>query len=81
MGFLTLVTSLVLICASVVIFLLKPEQINKLNLTQNWTRAIAMIILVAGLWLLLHFFGEKATNNIIADLMSKVAIKKEEKTA
>jgi len=81
MGFLTLVTSLILICISVVTFLLKPDQITKLNLTQNWSRAIAMVILIAGLWLLLHYFGEKTTTNILNDLMKKINLQKEEKTA
>lgn len=81
MGFLTLVTSVILICISVVMFLFNPEQIAKLNLTQNWTRAIAMVILISGFWLLLHYFGEKATNNILNDLLKKIKLQTEEKKA
>jgi 4-amino-4-deoxy-L-arabinose transferase-like glycosyltransferase len=74
MGLLSLVTSVALVVISVFIFLLKQEQLTKLNLSRNWSRGIAMAFLLAGLWLLLQYFSEKTTNNIISDVMKKIKL-------
>ena len=65
MGLILLVLSLLLVFVSVVIMTLREDLLTKLNLDRKWARIIGVVVLIAGLWVFLHYLGEKTASNLL----------------